>query len=157
MSARTATLAFAGDAPSAVRTTALAYAATGAPVLGVALPAQWTPGVGGTFAWSFEGDAGVRYQYVAIATVGGVDAAPVMGFVEIGTTVGVTPTAAEMVAIIRAALAVTPVGVVTVTIDGQVTTWDREKAMDELERWERRAAAESGRRPRIVGIDLSGY
>lgn len=65
-----------------------------------------------------------------------------------------TPTDAEMVDIIRAALA-TGASVVSVNIDGQVTQWDRRQAMQELEFWERRAARSTGRRPAAASINLA--
>ena len=45
-------------------------------------------------------------------------------------------------------------GQVTVTIDGVTTTYSEKDAQDALHFWERRAARESGRRRRVVPIDL---
>jgi hypothetical protein len=45
-----------------------------------------------------------------------------------------------MVTAIETALAESPVGVVTVTFDGQTTTWDHAKALEVLKYWRGRAA-----------------
>ena len=53
-----------------------------------------------------------------------------------------------MVAILREALA-TGAGVVSVTVDGRTTQYDRKQALQELNFFEKRAAREYGR-PRLV-------
>jgi len=60
----------------------------------------------------------------------------------------------EMADAIRAALATTPAGLVSVTVDGTTTQWDRLKALQELEKWERRASRTAGR-PIIRGLNIS--
>ncbi|MDB5294915.1 MAG: hypothetical protein JWO31_898, partial [Phycisphaerales bacterium] len=50
-----------------------------------------------------------------------------------------------------------PAGVVSVTTDGQTTEWDRKSLRDELEYWESKVARDDGRRPRVFGVDLSGF
>lgn len=67
------------------------------------------------------------------------------------------PTAAEMVATIRRAIAANPVGVVTVSVDGQTTTWDHKTALDMLRHWQGEQAREEGRRPRVARMNLSGF
>jgi len=52
-------------------------------------------------------------------------------------------TAAEMVTVIKTALENTPVGLVSVTVDGQTTRWDRADLRTELSFWEGRAAEEA--------------
>lgn len=64
-------------------------------------------------------------------------------------------TDAEMVEVLRNALA-TGAGVVSISVDGVTVSYSREQALRELQFWEKRAARASGRRPRIVSIDLSG-
>lgn len=58
---------------------------------------------------------------------------------------------------IRRALNDTPAGTVSIAIDGQTVTYDRLKAIEELKYWERRASAETGRKPRVSSIDLSNF
>jgi hypothetical protein len=65
--------------------------------------------------------------------------------------------AQQMVTLIRTALAANPIGVVTVTVDGQTVEYDRRQALDELKFWQTEAAKESGRRPRSMSINLSGF
>lgn len=62
-----------------------------------------------------------------------------------------------MVDTIKRALNETPIGTVSIEIDGQKVSYDRAQALDELDRWEKRAARESGRRPRVATVDLSGF
>jgi hypothetical protein len=61
--------------------------------------------------------------------------------------------AAEMCCVLREALE-TGVGVVSVTIDGRTTQFDRKQALQELDFWEKRAARESGRRPMFTRVRL---
>lgn len=63
----------------------------------------------------------------------------------------------QMVQILMTALQTQPAGVVSVTVDGQVVTYNRQQAIQELSFWEKRAAQESGRRPRIASINLGGF
>jgi hypothetical protein len=69
----------------------------------------------------------------------------------------INSTAAEMVALITQALKDNPVGVVTVTVDGQSTTWSRVQAIAELKFWQQQLATETGTRPRAASINLSGF
>lgn len=69
---------------------------------------------------------------------------------------GETPTAAEMVTLIKQALRDNPIGIVTIMIDGKSTQWNRAQALEELTYWKRIAAAEAGTRPRIMSIRLDG-
>lgn len=61
--------------------------------------------------------------------------------------------AAEMVVAIKEALA-TGFGIVSVTIDGRTTQWNRAQAIEELRFWQREAANEAGTRPLFVPIKL---
>lgn len=65
-----------------------------------------------------------------------------------------TTTAQQMVDLITAALAANPVGVVSVSVDGQSVSYSRSAALDELKFWERRAAKEAGTRARAARIVL---
>lgn len=67
-----------------------------------------------------------------------------------------TPTAAQMVAKLRAALHAHPVGIVRVNVDGQDVTYSRRDALEELKFWQREAAQEAGTRPRVKTINLGG-
>lgn len=66
-------------------------------------------------------------------------------------------TAAEMVEKIRAALLAHPVGVVSVTVDGQTVQYSRKEALDELKHWTREAATTAATRPRVASINLRGF
>jgi hypothetical protein len=68
-----------------------------------------------------------------------------------------TPTAKTMIDTIKRALADTPAGTVSISVDGQTVTYDRMKAIAELKYWEQTAANETGRKPRVSRIDLSGF
>lgn len=73
------------------------------------------------------------------------------------TTAAGETTAQTMVRALTTALAENPVGVTSITIDGQTATYGTRDAMlKELQFWERRVAREAGRRPRVARIDLSG-
>lgn len=61
--------------------------------------------------------------------------------------------AAEMVVAIKDALA-TGFGVVSVTIDGRSTQFDRAQALEELKFWQKEAAKEAGARPMFLPIKL---
>jgi hypothetical protein len=65
-------------------------------------------------------------------------------------------TAAEMVDKITVALRDNPIGVVTVSVDGQTVTYSRAQALDELRFWQQQAARAAGTRPRVARINLSG-
>lgn len=159
MATRTVTLDFPQDGiPQSLRMTALTVDATGTVVPGVTLPSAWAliDAPNGVFRFTFNGDPGTRYAYTAIATYAGVDTDPFTGFVERVQNATPTVTAAEMVTAIRAALLATPVGVVSVTVDGETTVWNRRQAMEELEMWERRVAREAGTRPLFRRVNLSG-
>lgn len=67
-----------------------------------------------------------------------------------------SPDDATMVALLKAALADNPVGVVNISVDGQTVQYSRSQALDELAYWERRVARSSGSRPRAASINLSG-
>jgi hypothetical protein len=67
-----------------------------------------------------------------------------------------TTTAQQMVTAISAALAANPLGVVSISMDGQTVTYSRKQALEELAFWEKRVARQSGARPRAAVIDLSG-
>jgi hypothetical protein len=66
-------------------------------------------------------------------------------------------TDAQMVTLLKAALAASPIGVVSVTVDGETIQYSRKQALDELHFWEARAAVTAGTRPRSKRIDLSGF
>lgn len=68
-----------------------------------------------------------------------------------------TTTAQQMVDLITAALAASPVGVVSVSVDGQTVSYSRSQAIDELKFWQRQAAKEAGKRPRAARIYLGGF
>jgi uncharacterized protein YdaL len=55
-------------------------------------------------------------------------------------------TAKQMVEMLKLALQTNPAGVLSISVDGQVATYSRSQAIEELEFWERRAAREGGRR-----------
>jgi hypothetical protein len=61
--------------------------------------------------------------------------------------------AKEMVNTLREALA-TGAGVVSVTIDGQTTTFDRKQTIDELKYWKSEAIEEAGKRRLFIPIKL---
>jgi hypothetical protein len=61
---------------------------------------------------------------------------------------------ADMVEILKSALKENPGAMLTVTVDGQTTTWSRQQAISELQFWERRAAREQGRRPIVAQIGM---
>lgn len=63
--------------------------------------------------------------------------------------------ASEMVSLILTALQANPVGVLSITVDGQTVQYSRTQALEELKFWEKRALRESGLRPRVASIDLS--
>lgn len=67
------------------------------------------------------------------------------------------PSAAGMVAVIMMAMRVNPAGLVTVTVDGQTTTWGREQALAELQFWKRQAAIEAGTRRRFNTIRMDRF
>lgn len=60
-----------------------------------------------------------------------------------------------MVALLKNALAANPVGVVSISVDGQTVQYSRSQALAELAFWEKRLARSNGRRPRAARIDLS--
>jgi homoserine kinase len=64
--------------------------------------------------------------------------------------------AKQMVQLLLTALQTQPAGIVSVTVDGQVVTYNRAQAIQELTFWEKRAAVESGTRPRVARIRLGG-
>lgn len=66
-------------------------------------------------------------------------------------------TAREMVTKIKDALAKSPAAKVSISVDGQSVTYDRGQAIQELQFWERMAARESGSRPRVGRIKLTGF
>ena len=70
---------------------------------------------------------------------------------------GATPTAAEMVTLIKQALYANPVGVVTINVDGQTVTYSRSQAISELKFWQAEAALEGSTRPRAAWIRLDGF
>lgn len=70
------------------------------------------------------------------------------------TTAAGGRSARQMVDLITSALAANPVGVVSITVDGQVVTWSRAQALEELKFWQRQAAKEAGTRPRAARIVL---
>lgn len=63
-------------------------------------------------------------------------------------------TARQRADAIRVALDATPIGTVSITIDGQSVTYDREKAMQEWLFWDRIAKREAGRSSPIARINL---
>ena len=65
---------------------------------------------------------------------------------------GDTPTAAEMVTLLKKALRDHPIGIVSVTVDGQTVNYTRKQALDELRYWQREAAQENDERPRLASI-----
>jgi hypothetical protein len=65
--------------------------------------------------------------------------------------------AAQMVVLLRNALATNPVGVVNVTVDGQTVQYSRSQAIDELKFWQREAGKEGNTRPRTSRIRLDGF
>jgi homoserine kinase len=66
-------------------------------------------------------------------------------------------TAQQMVDKLTTALQTQPAGVVSVTVDGQIVQFNRQQAIDELAFWEKRAAQQSGNRPRTASINLRGF
>ena len=64
--------------------------------------------------------------------------------------------AQDMIRKIEQALADTPAGAVSITVDGQSVKIDREAAIRELRMWERRANREDGVRPQVGQINLGG-
>jgi hypothetical protein len=66
-------------------------------------------------------------------------------------------TAAQMVALVKAAMAANPLGVSEITIDGQTARYDWKGTQELLRDWERRAAQEAGTRPRAASIKLDGF
>lgn len=65
--------------------------------------------------------------------------------------------AETMVAALEAALEDAPVGVVSVTVDGQVTRFDHSEAVRLLDKYRRERARQRGTRPTLSSIDLSGF
>ena len=65
-----------------------------------------------------------------------------------------TTVADKMVAAIEKAL-LTGAGVVSVSVSGVSTTYNRDQAIKELNYWRRRQAVENGARPFAVRINLS--
>lgn len=64
-----------------------------------------------------------------------------------------TPT--EMVAIIEAAIAENPVGVVSLNVDGTTVSWDSDKAHKMLDYWRLRKAQQLGtKKPKVGRLDL---
>lgn len=63
--------------------------------------------------------------------------------------------ARQMVEKLKTALQTQPAGVLSVTVDGQIVQFNRSQAIQELAFWEKRAARESGSRPRVASINLS--
>jgi hypothetical protein len=70
---------------------------------------------------------------------------------------GGSTNAAIMVPLLEQALRDNPIGLVTVTVDGQTTTWSRTQALAELKYWQQQLATEQGRRPRASRINLSNF
>jgi hypothetical protein len=70
------------------------------------------------------------------------------------TATATSASSADMVELLKTALKENPGALVSVTVDGQTTTWDRKDAIDELRFWERRAAREQGRRPLVAQIGM---
>lgn len=66
------------------------------------------------------------------------------------------PTAAEMVTLITQALRDNPVGIVTISVDGKTTSFERAQALAELKYWRQQAATEAGTRPRSFSIRMDG-
>jgi hypothetical protein len=62
--------------------------------------------------------------------------------------------AQEMVRIITEALQTNPAGIVSTTIDGIQTSWDRKDLRDELDYWKRLASQEAGR-PTLIPVYFS--
>jgi hypothetical protein len=71
------------------------------------------------------------------------------------TPIPATNTPDVMVAKLTDALAANPVGVVSISVDGQTVTYSRSQALAELTFWERRTATRAAKRPRAATIDLS--
>lgn len=67
------------------------------------------------------------------------------------------PSAAGMVAMIMMAMRNNPAGVVAVTIDGQIVTWSRSQALEELRFWKREAAIANGTRRRATTIRMDRF
>jgi hypothetical protein len=63
--------------------------------------------------------------------------------------------AKEMVDTILTAMQANPVGIVSITIDGQTVQYSSTQAQDTLKFWEKRALRENGGRPRSMQVDLS--
>lgn len=61
----------------------------------------------------------------------------------------------QMVELIKSAMQKTPVGTLSISIDGQTVQYSRKQALEELVFWEKRYAKETGRRPIVLSIDLS--
>lgn len=59
-----------------------------------------------------------------------------------------------MVTAIEDAMAAQPVGVVSVSVDGQTINYSRDQAMKELLFWEKRADREAGKRSMLGKINL---
>jgi hypothetical protein len=74
-----------------------------------------------------------------------------------GTLDSTSFSASQMVELIQVALRDNPIGLVTVTVDGQTTTWSRTQALAELKYWQQQLATEQGRRPRASRINLSNF
>ncbi len=61
-----------------------------------------------------------------------------------------------MVDLLTAALVANPIGVLSISVDGQTVQYTRAAALKELAFWEKRLARENGTRPRAATINLSG-
>lgn len=69
---------------------------------------------------------------------------------------GDVPTAAEMVELLARALRDNPIGIVSISVDGKTTSFERRQALEELKYWKRQAASEAGTRPRSLSIRMDG-
>ena len=63
---------------------------------------------------------------------------------------------ADNIARCEAALASVPPGVTKIVVDGQVTDFDRQAVVTELEYWQGRRAKAAGKRPWVRPITIGG-